>query len=215
LPRIPLWPVAVAPVTTSSARLRLAARSACLLGLALACPASAEPIFASEVVSAVSTTAFTGGNVLGAPDRSGLFLASATDPDPLRVPGTLVLRFALGIVGGEGADLIVFDMDRSESDADEEGSVAVSADGNDWTPLGSIIGGTLQGRIDLPSALAEPVFFVRIDQVSGFSLDIDAVQANYPVPEPGSAALLAAGLALLARSRRRGRASRLRAPRRR
>ncbi len=181
---------------------RLAASAAVLLGLALAAPAVAAPIFAGELVSSANTTPFTGGNVLGPPDRSGLFLGSATDADPLRLPGTLVVRFALGVLDDVGDDLVVFDMDRSATDAAEEAAVAVSRDGVAWTPLGNILGGTAQGRVDFRGLLAEPVFFVRISQVSGFALDVDAVQANFPVPEPGSAALLAAGLALLARRTR-------------
>jgi hypothetical protein len=94
-------------------------------------------------------------------------------------------------------------MDRSATDTAEEAAVAVSRDGATWTPLGNIFGGTAEGRVDFGGLAAEPVLFVRISQLSGFALDVDAVRANFPVPEPGSAALLAAALALLARARRR------------
>jgi hypothetical protein len=170
------------------------------LGLAAAAPAGAAPVFASELVSASNSTAFRGGNVLGAPDRAGLFLRSSSDPEaPL---GVLVLRLALAAVAGEGPDLVVFDEHRFDLEADEEAEIAVSADGVNFTPLGSVFGGELGGELDFPTGMADPVVFVRIRQLSASALDVDAVQANFPVPEPGSLGLVAAGLALLARRRR-------------
>jgi hypothetical protein len=172
-----------------------------VLGLLLATPAAAEPIFASEIVSSTHTTAFRGGNVLGRPDRAGLFLGSTFDP--AAALGALVLRFAVGVLEGEGFDLIVFDEDRYLRDEAEQADVAVSRDGLVWSPLGNIVGGIGEGRIDFAGRLVEPIFFVRITQLSTSALDLDAVQANYPVPEPGAAGLLAVGMAVLARARRR------------
>jgi hypothetical protein len=170
------------------------------LGLAPAAPAGAAPIFASEVVSATNATAFRGGNVLGAPDRAGLFLRSSTDPEaPL---GVLVLRLPLPAIGGDGPDLVVFDEHRFDLESDEEAEVAVSSDGVTFTALGSVFGGEIGGELDFPSELAGPVVFVRIRQLSGSALDVDAVRASFPVPEPGGLGLVAAGLALLARRRR-------------
>jgi hypothetical protein len=171
------------------------------LALAPAPPAGAAPVFASEVVSMTNATAFRGGNVLGAPDRAGLFLRS-TDPEaPL---GVLVLRLALGAISGEGPDLVVFDEHRFDLEEDEEAEIAVSADGLNFMAIGSVFGGELGGEVEFPTAMVNPVHFVKITQLTSFALDVDAVQANFAVPEPGSLGLLAAGLALLARPRRSG-----------
>ena len=207
MPKIPCFPGAA----RANGRIRRFSGVALALALLLATPAAAgtifspDPIFASELVSFTHTTAFRGGNVLGRPDRAGLFLGSTLDP--ALALGTLVLRFSLGVMDGEGCDLIVFDEDRYLRDEAEQAEVAVSRDGLVWSPLGNIIVGISEGRIDFAGQVVEPVFFVRITQLSTSALDLDAVQANYPVPEPGTAGLLAMGLALLAL---RGRSSRRR-----
>jgi hypothetical protein len=165
-----------------------------------------DPVFAAAVVDSGNVTAFFGGNVLGPPDRAGLFLGASTDPQPVESPddmGFLVVRFDIALTPGDGPDLFVLDEDRLTVNQSEQARVFLSSDGVAWGESAfPVTGGTGGGGVDWSDAFSGTVRFVKIVQSSSAALDVDAVQGNFPVPEPGTLALICGGLTLLAGARR-------------
>jgi hypothetical protein len=122
--------------------------------------------------------------------------------------GSIALQFIDNVLTGSDSsdlDLWIFEVGPDVEDT----FVEVSSDGTNWSPVGKVFGST--AGIDLDAfgfGTSSAFFYVRLtddgaegDQ-SGISVgaDIDAVGAisTRPVPEPGTLALFAVGMATIA-----------------
>lgn len=169
------------------------------LGLHAAGAQAAAPIYADSFVSAVSSTSFGSGVVVGAPDKGGMFLGDTFDP-PTEL-GTLIVKFSNGLVDGVGNDLFVVDIFNTAS---EVVNLSVSADNINYTFVGQV--NSVANQLDIAGAYAGTFYFVKIANAStSFSMDVDTVGGYNaaPVPEPGTVALLATGLAVMGLVQRR------------
>ncbi len=170
----------------------------------LATTAQAAPIYADSLVATSSTSAIGTGNVLGAPDRDGLFFGN-----PAIVGAYVEVGFSSPVTDGPGTDLHLFDIDSQHVDTGEKVDVLASSNGTDYTFIGSAFGGTdsTQGVIDINGLFTGPISFLRIVQASNGAdaYDLDAVGAFYlaPVPLPASLWLFGSGLLTLFSLRKR------------
>jgi len=173
----------------------------------LASTAQAAPIYADSLVATSGTTAIDSGNVLGAPDRTGLYFGNPA------IPGAYVeVGFSSPVADGPGTDFHIFDIEPVPIDTTETIDVFASNDGNTYTFIGSANGGgdSSQGLIDINGLFTAPISFLRIVQTStADAYDLDAVGAFYlaPVPLPASLWLFGSGLATLLLSLRRKKSS--------
>jgi hypothetical protein len=157
-----------------------------------------------------------GAKTIDLPDYvSGGGCASAIDCTfaSLGDGGAITLQFVDNVLTGsddDALDLWIFEVGPDVEDT----FVEVSANGVDWSPVGKVFGST--AGIDLDAfgfGTSSAFFFVRLtddgaegDQTgASVGADIDAVGAisTRPVPEPGTLALLAVGLAAIASRRAR------------
>ncbi len=169
------------------------------LGLHAAGAQAAAPVYADSFVSAVNSTSFGSGVVVGAPDKGGMFLGDSFDP-PTQL-GTLIVKFSNGLVDGAGNDLFVVDVFNTAS---EVVNLSVSADNINYTFVGQV--NSVANQLDIAGAYTGTFYFVKIANAStSFSMDVDAVGGYNaaPVPEPGTVALLATGLAVMGLVQRR------------
>lgn len=176
-----------------------AATLALALGLHAAGAQAAAPIYADSFVSAVNSTSFGSGVVVGAPDKGGMFLGDSFDP-PTQL-GTLIVKFSNGLVDGTGNDLFVVDVFNTAS---EVVNLSVSADNINYTFVGQV--NSVVNQLDIAGAYTGTFYYVKIANAStSFSMDVDAVGGYNaaPVPEPGTVALLATGLAVMGLVQRR------------
>jgi len=163
----------------------------------LASAAQAAPIYADSLVATSGTTAIGSGNVLGAPDREGLFFGNPA------IPGAYVeVGFSSPVADGPGTDFHIFDIDPLSVDPTETIDVFASSNGSAYTFIGSANGGSdsSQGLIDINGLFTGPISFLRIVQTStADAYDLDAVGAFYlaPVPLPASLWLFGSGLITL------------------
>ena len=188
--------------------------------------AGAAVIYADLLVDSECVTGFkaiggsdaTFGNVTGAPDNGGLFLADTPDADIDRNSGFITVRFFAGIscTFAEVCNLRVIDRVGGENDQ-ETFNISISIDGESFTSVGEANALPDQNGVDLLSVPLpdEPFFFVKVASSSGmrppptfqpgFSVDVDTVEHNFVpiVPEPGTGLLRAAGLGAIAWQRRR------------
>jgi hypothetical protein len=175
---------------------------------------SYSPVFVSGNPSEPHRGAF---NALGVPDYAGdNGCASQADCTfvSLGDGGSLVVQFVDNRLTGSGdasLDLWIFEVGPDIEDT----FVDISKDGTTWLSVGKVGGSTAGVDIDAFGYTAADLFaYVRLtddpnlDGQSGATVgaDIDAVGAITtvlaPVPEPGSFALLAVGLAGLFAARR-------------
>lgn len=171
---------------------------ACLC-LGSASAQAAVPIYADSFVSALNTTSFNSGIVVGAPDGGGQFLGDKFDPPTLQ--GSLVVKFSNGLIDGVGNDLFVVDVFNT---ATEVVNLFVSADNINYTFVGQI--NSVANQLDIAGAFTGAFYYVKVANAStSFSMDVDAVggYTAAPVPEPGTVALLVTGLAVMGLARHR------------
>lgn len=166
---------------------------------------SYNPLFAGGPAPSVANQ--DSSRALGTPDSSFVSLGSG---------GRTVLQFTNNALTGSGNsdfDLWVFEVGPDVEDT----FVDVSVDGTLWTAVGKVFGAT--SGIDLDAfgfGTGSLLSFIRLTDdpaegdASGLTVgaDIDAVGAiasvsPAPLPEPGSAALVALGLAAACYCRRR------------
>jgi len=113
------------------------------------------------------TSEKTTDEILGAPDNSNYL---TLDKD-----GVIVLEFGVHITNGAGNDIYVFDVGTSKDAI----KVEVSDDLTTWTDAGTV-GGSSSG-IDLSSTKSGDRYrYVRLTNVSGTSVKVDAVAALHP-----------------------------------
>ena len=188
-----------------SRQTRLSVTTASLAALGLCFGSSsalaAAPIYADSFVSATNTTAFNSGIVVGAPDGGGQFLGDKFDPPTLQ--GSLVVKFSDGLIDGVGNDLFVVDV-FNVVEKPEVVNLFVSADNVNYTFVGQV--DAIANQLDIAGAFTGAFYYVKIANASTqFSMDVDAVggYTAAPVPEPGTVALLATGLAVMGLVRHR------------
>jgi len=188
---------------STSRQMRPSVTSALLATLGLCFGSSsalaAVPVYADSFVSAMDTTAFNSGIVVGAPDGGGQFLGDKFDPPTLQ--GSLVVKFSNGLIDGAGDDLFVVDVFNT---ATEVVNLFVSADNISYTFVGQI--NSVANQLDIAGAFTGAFYYVKVANAStSFSMDVDAVGGYNPapVPEPGTVALLATGLAVMGLVRHR------------
>lgn len=169
------------------------------LGLHAASAQAAVPVYADSFVSAVNSTPFGSGVVVGAPDKGGMFLGDSFDP-PTQL-GTLTVKFSNGLIDGAGNDLFVVDIFNTAS---EVVNLSVSADNINYTFVGQV--NSVVNQLDIAGAYTGTFYYVKIANAStSVSMDVDTVGGfnAAPVPEPGTVALLATGLAVMGLVQRR------------
>jgi len=161
----------------------------------LAPAVQAAPIYVDSLVATSDTTAIGSGNVLGAPDREGLFFGN-----PAIVGAYVEVGFSSPVADGPGTDLHLFDIDPLAVDLTEKVDVFASHNGSTYTFIGSAFGGSDsgQGLIDINGLFTGPISFLRIVQASSGAdaYDLDAVGAFHlaAVPLPASLWLFGSGL---------------------
>lgn len=158
--------------------------------------ATAAPVYADILVTSSGTSPIASGNVLGAPDREGVYFGNPA------IPGAFIeVGFSSPIYDGPGADLHIFDIDPLSVDPQETVDVFASNDGSSFVFVGSAAGGSdsAQGLIDIGGLFSGPISFLKIVQTStSDAYDLDAVGAFYStmvVPVPAAVWLFGSGLA--------------------
>lgn len=167
---------------------------------------NAASIFADSLIDSAGAVAFGSGSVLGAPDGGGLTLNIAP------IAGNFIeIGFGSAIGDGAGFDIRIYDNEDIASDINESANVFASTDGSSYTFIGSVIGGSSEGFLDLSGVYSDAVNFLRIEQVStADALDIIAIEGLNefsPVPVPAAIWLFASGLLGLIGVSRRARNS--------
>ena len=147
-----------------------------LVGVVVAQSANAGTFYPDVLVDFEFITVLGTGTVTGPPDDHGVFLSDTFDP-PTNL-GFITVEFFTPLIDGPGDDLKVVDMEPLDSDPFETADVYVSANGVDFTFVGSVIGGHAEGFVDINGAFVGPFTYVKVQQTGTTdSIDIDTIAA--------------------------------------